>query len=86
MVDTAAGKVRLDLGNALPAASAGGPVQDLGDLVLAARADDGSVTDIAPIDYRGAGWYERTAGVVDLPAGRTLGDQEAERVAAGRLC
>jgi hypothetical protein len=85
LVDPAARKVRLDLGNALPAATAGGPVQDIGELVLACRADDGSVTDIAPIDYRGAGWYETTAGVVDLPADRQLSDVEAERVAAGRL-
>jgi hypothetical protein len=85
VVDTAARKVRLDLGNALPAATAGGPIQDIGNLLLACRADDGSVTDIAPIDYRRAGWYETTAGVVDLPADRELSDDEAARVAAGRL-
>jgi hypothetical protein len=85
VVDTGARKIRLDLGNALPAATAGGPPQDLGELVLACRADDGSVTEVAPIDYRGAGWYETTAGVVDLPAGRTLRDDEIARVEAGRL-
>jgi hypothetical protein len=85
IVDAAAGKVRLDLGNALPAAQAGGATQDIGALTLECQADDGSVTEIGSIDYRDAGWYETTAGVVDLPAGRALSDAEAERVADGRL-
>jgi hypothetical protein len=85
LVDAAARKVRLDLGNALPAATAGGPTEDIGQLTLVCRSDDGSVTEIASIDYRGAGWYETTAGVVDLPADRELGDDDTARVAADEL-
>ncbi|MFD2091496.1 hypothetical protein [Blastococcus deserti] len=85
VVDTGARKVRLDLGNALPAATAGGPPQDIGELVLGCHAGDGTVTEVAPIDYRAAGWYETTAGIVDLPAGRTLRDDEVARLEAGRL-
>ena len=85
LVDTAARKVRLDLGNALPAAVAGGAPQDIGDLLLRCRADDGTDSELASVDYRGAAWYETTAGVVDLPADRTLTDEELAAVAAGRL-
>lgn len=85
LVDTTARKVRLDLGNALPAATAGGPTEDIGELALECRTAGGSDTEIAPIDYRGPGWYETTAGVVDLPANRELSDAELARIAAGRL-
>lgn len=85
VVDTAARKVRLDLGNALPVATAGGAVDDIGVLVLACRADDDSVSEIASIDYRGTRWYETTAGIVDLPEDRQLTDEELGRVATGRL-
>jgi hypothetical protein len=85
VLDPAARKIHLDLGNALPAATAGGPTEDIGDLSLAYRDDAGSLTAIAPIDYRGAGWYETTAGVVDLPADRALTDDELVQAAAHPL-
>jgi hypothetical protein len=85
VLDAVAGRVRLDLGNALPVRPAGGPVQDIGELVLARRAGDGSVTDIATIDYRAPGWYEFTAGVVDLPADRALDADEITSAADGTL-
>jgi hypothetical protein len=66
-------------------ATAGGTVGDIGVLVLACRAADGSISEIASIDYRSAGWYETTAGVVDLPGDRQLTADELARVAAGRL-
>ena len=39
MVDEAARKIRLDLGNAVPAAAAGAAAPDIGDLTLAYRDD-----------------------------------------------
>jgi hypothetical protein len=58
VVDTAARKIRLDLGNALSVSSAGGSIQNIGELALLCRADDGSVTEIASIDYHDASWYD----------------------------
>lgn len=81
VVDAAAGTLRLDLGNALPAATAGGPPQDIGELVVVCRDDGGQDTDVGPLGYRATGWYEATAGVADLP----LDGVGVERVAAGRL-
>lgn len=81
VVDEAARKIRLDLGNAIPAAAPGAAAPDIGELTLAYRDDGGTVTPLAPIDYRQAGWYERTAGVVDLPADRALTDDELAQVA-----
>lgn len=83
VLDAAAGRIRLDLGNALPTDTPGGPIRDIGELTLAYRADGGTVTPFAPpvtIDYRGDHWYERTAGVVDLPADRTLTADELTAV------
>ena len=58
----------------------------MGQLTLACREVDGSVTPpIAVIDYRETGWYERTAGVVDMPADRALTDDELALVAARPL-
>jgi hypothetical protein len=86
VIDTVARKIRLDLGNALRSAGPGTPVPDMGMLMLACREVDGSVTPaIATIDYGQNGWYERTAGVVDLPADRTLTDDELALVAARPL-
>jgi hypothetical protein len=81
VVDEAARKIRLDLGNAVPAAAPGAAAPALGELTLAYRDDGGTVTPLAPIDYRHAGWYERTAGVVDLPADRALTGDELAQVA-----
>jgi hypothetical protein len=81
VVDEAARKIRLDLGNAVPAAAPGAAAPDIGELTLAYRDDGGTVTPLAPIDYRHAGWYERTAGVVDLPADRALTGDELAQVA-----
>ena len=85
VVDEAARKIRLDLGNAVPAAAAGAAAPDIGDLTLAYRDDGGTVTSLAPIDYRQPGWYENTAGVVDLPADRALTDDELAQVAGHPL-
>jgi hypothetical protein len=85
VVDEAARKIRLDLGNAVPAAAAGAAGPDIGELTLAYRDDGGTVTSLAPIDYRQPGWYENTAGVVDLPADRALTDDELVQVAGRPL-
>jgi hypothetical protein len=87
VVDVERGKVRLDLGNALSVKPAGGPPEDVGDLVLICRGDDGSKTEIADIDYTTpTDWYEKTAGIVELPPDRALSATERELIETSALC
>jgi hypothetical protein len=83
VVNRSAGKVYLDLGNALPTVTPGGALVNLGAIALVAQAANGP----APIDvaYTDPGWYEQTAGVVELPAGRRLTDQELDTLEANPL-
>ena len=68
VVDRARGRILLDLGNALPTRGPGGPPVDHGELWLGyVAAANAPPTPIGTIDYRAAGWYERTAGVVEVP-------------------
>jgi hypothetical protein len=80
-VDTTRGKVYLDLGNALPVTSSGGPAQNLGTLTLSCQPAAGSpggtagTVDLGSIPaatYTDPSWYSTTAGVVELPADRVL--------------
>jgi len=72
VVDDTAKKVRLDLGNSLPVDPAGGPTANLGALELLCDAASATPLNLGPITYTTAGWYEATAGIVELPEGRTL--------------
>jgi hypothetical protein len=79
VVDEARGKVLLDLGNALPLAPAGsgaprGSMDDLGELTLAClvQGPAAQTLTLGTIDYLQPEWYDQTAGVVEVPAGRTL--------------
>ncbi|HZZ30461.1 MAG TPA: hypothetical protein VFE10_00590 [Phenylobacterium sp.] len=81
VVDAAAERIYLDLGNALSTASPGGPINNLGDLevtVLVPAATPGGSgakpVALGKIPATGAGgyvsdsdWYARSAGVVVLP-------------------
>jgi hypothetical protein len=84
--DAERGKVRLDLGNAVPVAPPGGPAQDVGDLRLGWHQDDGTIQEIGEIDYRSDGWYEQGAGIVDLPDDRVLSTSERELIQRSALC
>jgi hypothetical protein len=83
VVDEAAARVHVDLGNALPTQNVGGPVSDLGPMTL--RCGD---VEIGAIEYGGPDWYERTAGVVTLPvpaaAQATIAGTELAITAAGQ--
>src|SRR5262249_11188067 len=81
VIDEQAGKIMLDLGNALPTTTPGSGMRNLGRLTLAYVGPPSGPTgpnllDIAPIDYFSAGWYEKSAGLVTLPVGRTLRSDE----------
>ena len=71
-IDDAAQKIRVDLGNALTTAPSGGAMRDVGALSLVCDPAGASPLALGTMDYRSASWYEKTAGIVDLPAGRTL--------------
>jgi hypothetical protein len=90
VVDGKAGKIYLDLGNSLPTTTFGGPFTDLGVLSVACATIDGDnrtqiLVSLGDVDYLAAGWYEKTAGVVALPANRTLTAEELSTVASNPL-
>ncbi|MBX3588722.1 MAG: hypothetical protein KF796_18985 [Ramlibacter sp.] len=81
VVDSTAGCIYLDLGNALTTSSPGGQLNDLGPLTLGVYdpialpgSPAGSVVPLGTIPSQGSGgyasdaqWYSRTAGIVALP-------------------
>jgi hypothetical protein len=95
VLDAAANCLYLDLGNALPSTTAGGAMQNLGDLTLSAcnpialpGFPAGSTTVLGTIAATGASgyatdadWYARTAGVVVLP----LTTAQVQAAAASQL-
>ncbi len=91
VVDPKRGKILLDLGNALPTTVPGGPIANIGPLRLAysQQPTGGQAAPqwvpIGEISYAETDWYRNTAGVVELPAGRSLTDTELEAIAANPL-
>jgi hypothetical protein len=79
-------KIRLDLGNAVPVAPAGGPTRDIGQLFLGWRDTNDAVTEFAQISYLTPGWYENTAGIIELPQDRELTEPETGSIASSPLC
>jgi hypothetical protein len=80
VVDETAKMIRLDLGNAMPVNPSAGDAADLGPLDLVCDAGSASPLHLGPISYTAPGWYESTAGIVELPAGRPLTAAELSRV------
>jgi hypothetical protein len=80
VVDEVQRKVRVDLGNAISTSPSAGDAANLGTLLLACNASSASPVVIDTIEYRAAGWYPKTAGIVDLPVDRTLTDVELAAV------
>lgn len=69
VVDEEQPQVLIDLGNALQTTLPGGPLENNGTLTLSYQPTTDAVpTMLGTIDYLAASWYERTAGVVALPA------------------
>ena len=91
VVDTQRGKILLDLGNALHTTSPGGPIEDLGPITMAYQQPPviGQTSPqwapLGSISYTGAGWYEKTAGIVEFPVDRTLTAEETEAVMTNTL-
>jgi hypothetical protein len=80
-IDHATSRVYLDLGNALPTLEPGGPLANLGDLALYVASPDPTqppslVGSVPSASYTASSWYPSTAGVVTLPADRSLTAEE----------
>jgi hypothetical protein len=89
-VDEAAGKIYLDLGNALPTTTSGGAPADLGALSLGYDSGPDQngyevYVPICDIEYTAKGWYESSAGSVALPTDRRLTADELKAVAGNPL-
>ena len=90
VVNPKAGKIYLDLGNALPTAQPGAPLQQIGALALACdtgpdQNGNAVLVPLGEINYDSPNWYEQTAGVIELPAGRKLTKDELNDCAANPL-
>jgi hypothetical protein len=89
VVDEVAGKIYLDLGNALATTTMGGPFVDIGHLSLASVTADANgnpvYNPLGEINYLGNDWYQETAGVVALPPDRQLTADELATIAANPL-
>lgn len=87
VVDQQAGKILLDLGNALPTTQPGGPLEDLGALSMAYTVQPAGSQSVplGSIAYTEKGWYERTAGIVELPADRRLSNEELNAISTNPL-
>ncbi|HEY3568237.1 MAG TPA: ferritin-like protein [Thermoanaerobaculia bacterium] len=62
----AGSRLTLDLGNSLPTASAGGPLQNLGNLLIGLLPANGAPVTLGEVDYLDPRWYERRAGIADF--------------------
>ncbi len=80
VVDEKAGKLRLDLGNSLPVNPNTGGLLDLGALALGYQPSGNAAVNLGNIQYMSERWYEKTAGIVDLPEGRSLSAAELGKV------
>jgi hypothetical protein len=78
-VDTDSRKVFVDIGNSFPI-DATGDFSDQGDVTLVAGSGPAAVV-LGSLNYRDKGSYVATAGVYELPAGRTLTDAELTAIA-----
>ncbi len=90
VVNPKAGKIYLDLGNALPTTVPGGPPQQIGALALACETGtdqngNAVLVPLGEINYDAPEWYEQTAGVIELPPGRKLTKDELKDCAANPL-
>jgi hypothetical protein len=85
-VDETAGKVYLDLGNAIPTTGAANDLANIGDLTL--QTADGSLVlgTLPAITYAGSAWYGRTAGVVEFPIKGSLTADQIQTLRTSPLC
>jgi len=90
VLNESAGKIHLDLGNCLPTNLSAGAapnfrLSDVGPLSLGFIDAGGQAKTIDPIDYKSEDFYMKNAGIIDLPAGRSLTAAEIGQIRARPL-
>jgi hypothetical protein len=85
VVDKKARKVLADFGNALPTVSSAGPQANIGTLSLGYLDASNQFQSLGDVPYQTNGWYESTAGIVELPAGRELTNDEMKALASSLI-
>jgi hypothetical protein len=83
-VDNATRKILLDVGNALTV-KPNGTFNDVGRLILQCNSAGSNPVVIGEIPYLTSNWYRDTAGVVALPANRTLTEVDLETISNNPL-
>jgi hypothetical protein len=83
-VDNATRKILLDVGNALMV-KPNGTFNDVGRLTLRCNLAGSNPVVIGEVPYLTSNWYRNTAGVVALPANRTLTDVDLETISKNPL-
>ena len=78
-VDTDRRKILVDVGNSLPIDKSTGDFIDAGDLTLVAGSG-AAATILGTLPYKEKSSYSNTAGIYELPSGRTLTDAELSAV------
>lgn len=82
VVDKKAKKIRGDFGNAILTSTPGGNLANIGTLSLGYVDATKGFQSLGNVPYQTAGWYESTAGIVELPAGRDLTSDELKALAS----
>jgi hypothetical protein len=91
VVDRQAGRIYVDLGNALPTAEPGGQLANLGDISLyqIPPPDPAGapllVGSLSADSYTQPAWYQGTAGIAVFPPDRALTAEELDRVDSNPL-
>jgi hypothetical protein len=82
MVDKTRGKLIADLGNAFKTAGVGGPPVAIPGLQLGYLAGQGGFTPLGQVTIGDSAWYASTAGICEVPSGRSLTASESAALAA----
>jgi hypothetical protein len=80
VVDTQRRKLIADLGNALSTTLTGGPVNPSLGLELGMLPKGSTFASLGTVTVGGDGWYEQTAGIVEVPPDRPLSTDEMTKL------
>ena len=80
VVDTQRRKLIADLGNALSTTLTGGPVNPSLGLELGMLPTGSTFASLGKVAVGGDGWYEQTAGIVEVPPDRPLSTDELTKL------
>jgi hypothetical protein len=85
IIDKARGKLVADFGNALKTDGVGGPPVAVPGLQLGYLATPSGFTPVGPVTIGDDQWYASTAGICEVPSGRSLSAAELAAMAASPI-